>query len=125
MDAANPQDQDYPVEKKRRLSSPQHQTLSSTSTLWTSTDGGQIIMDNSAEVVAKMAAIYAERLMSDVQLVVGDEVLPAHRLILCASSDVFQVTKNTTFLFYMKITPDSSKYNIPAKSNISLIPTSS
>jgi len=91
MDAANQQDPDYPVEKKRRLSSYQDLASSSTSTLWTSTDGGQIIMDNSAEVVAKMAAIYAERLMSDVQLVVGDEVLPAHRLILCASSDVFQV----------------------------------
>ena len=99
MDAANRQDQDYPVEKKRRLSSPQDPALSSTSTLWTSTDGGQIIMDNSAEVVAKMAAIYAERLMSDVQLVVGDEVLPAHRLILCASSDVFQVTRIDFFCF--------------------------
>ena len=50
-----------------------------------------IKMDNSREVVTKIASLYAERLMSDVLLVVGDEELPAHRLILCASSDVFQV----------------------------------
>jgi len=48
-------------------------------------------MDNSSEVVTKIAGIYAERLMSDVLLVVGDQELPAHRLILCASSEVFQV----------------------------------
>jgi hypothetical protein len=35
--------------------------------------------------------LYAERLMSDVTLVVGDTEYPSHRLILCASSDVFQV----------------------------------
>lgn len=29
--------------------------------------------------------------MSDVTLVVGDAEFPSHRLILCASSDVFQV----------------------------------
>lgn len=50
-----------------------------------------IDMDNSSEVVTKIAGIYAERLMSDVILVVGDQSLPAHRLILCASSEVFQV----------------------------------
>ena len=43
------------------------------------------------QVVTKIAGIYAERLMSDVLLVVGDQSLPAHRLILCASSEVFQV----------------------------------
>ncbi len=42
-------------------------------------------------MVTKIAGIYAERLMSDVLLVVGDQSLPAHRLILCASSEVFQV----------------------------------
>jgi len=50
-----------------------------------------ISMDNSSEVVTKIAGLYAERLMSDVLLVVGKQELPAHRLILCASSDVFQV----------------------------------
>ena len=80
-------DQEYPAEKKPRLTSPD----STTSSLCWTDRGGQITMDNSGEVVAKMAAIYAERLMSDVLLVVGDEELPAHRLILCASSDVFQV----------------------------------
>ncbi|XP_023344194.1 BTB/POZ domain-containing protein 17 [Eurytemora carolleeae] len=48
-------------------------------------------MDNSSQVITKIAGIYAERLMSDVLLVVGDQELPAHRLILCASSEVFQV----------------------------------
>ena len=78
---------DYPVGKKPRLTAPES---SSSTSGWTA-KGGQITMDNSGEVVAKMAAIYAERLMSDVLLVVGDQELPAHRLILCASSDVFQV----------------------------------
>ena len=34
---------------------------------------------------------FISRLMSDVTLVVGDAEFPSHRLILCASSDVFQV----------------------------------
>ena len=34
---------------------------------------------------------FVHRLMSDVTLVVGDSEYPSHRLILCASSDVFQV----------------------------------
>ena len=50
-----------------------------------------ISMDNSSEVVTKIAGIYAERLMSDVILVVGKQELAAHRLILCASSEVFQI----------------------------------
>jgi len=48
-------------------------------------------MDNSSEVVTKIAGLYAERLMSDVILVVGKQELAAHRLILCASSEVFQI----------------------------------
>ena len=79
-------------------------------------------VDNSGTVISKIANLYAERLMSDVCLVVGnvsfefsiklvhiynvirtyknymvDSIYvfqveyPSHRLILCASSDVFQV----------------------------------
>jgi hypothetical protein len=48
-------------------------------------------IDNSGTVIKKIANLYAERLMSDVTLIVGDVDFPAHRLILCASSDVFQV----------------------------------
>lgn len=48
-------------------------------------------MDTQSGVMTKMASLYAERLMSDLILVVGDQELAAHRLILCASSDVFQV----------------------------------
>ena len=58
---------------------------------WGEETDNAISMDNSSEVVTKIAGLYAERLMSDVLLVVGKQELPAHRLILCASSDVFQI----------------------------------
>lgn len=48
-------------------------------------------VDDSATVREKIAKIYAERLLSDITLMVGGNSYPAHRLILCASSDVFQV----------------------------------
>ena len=44
-----------------------------------------------SQIAVKIASLYAERLMSDLILEVGGRELPAHRLILCASSDVFQV----------------------------------
>ena len=56
----------------------------------------KISMDNSSEVVTKIAGLYAERLMSDVILVVGKQELAAHRLILCASSEVFQIMLMST-----------------------------
>ncbi|XP_055608513.1 BTB/POZ domain-containing protein 17 [Uranotaenia lowii] len=49
------------------------------------------VMNNSKGVLLKIANLYAEQLMSDVVLVVGSNRYPAHRVILCASSDVFQV----------------------------------
>lgn len=51
----------------------------------------ELQIDNSATVLEKIANLYAERLLSDITLVVGGKQFPAHRLILCASSDVFQV----------------------------------
>lgn len=48
-------------------------------------------MNNSQSVLEKIANLYAEQLMSDIILVVGNEQYPAHRVILCASSEVFQV----------------------------------
>jgi len=48
-------------------------------------------VDNSISVLAKIASLYAEQLMSDINLVVGGKNYPAHRLILCATSEVFQV----------------------------------
>ncbi|KAG8183449.1 hypothetical protein JTE90_005707 [Oedothorax gibbosus] len=48
-------------------------------------------IDNSDTVLEKIANLYAERLLSDITLVVGEKQFAAHRLILCASSDVFQV----------------------------------
>ncbi|XP_066594401.1 BTB/POZ domain-containing protein 17 [Prorops nasuta] len=50
-----------------------------------------IEVDNSSTVLLKIATLYAERLMNDICLVVDGIEYPAHRLILCASSDVFQV----------------------------------
>ena len=47
--------------------------------------------DNSRMVINKMATLYAEKIMSDITLVVGNAEFPAHKLILCASSDVFQI----------------------------------
>lgn len=48
-------------------------------------------MNNSQSVLEKIANLYAEQLMSDIILVVGEQRYPAHRVILCASSEVFQV----------------------------------
>jgi BTB/POZ domain-containing protein 17 len=48
-------------------------------------------MNNSKSVLHKIASLYADQLMSDICLVVGDNRYPAHRVILCASSEVFQV----------------------------------
>lgn len=50
-----------------------------------------IQMNNSTSVLHKIANLYAEQLMSDICLVVGANRYPAHRVILCASSEVFQV----------------------------------
>lgn len=47
--------------------------------------------DNPCSVLEKIAGLYAERLLSDITLEVGGKQYAAHRLILCASSDVFQV----------------------------------
>jgi BTB/POZ domain-containing protein 17 len=42
-------------------------------------------------VLLKVAALYATHLMSDITLNVGENIYPAHRVILSASSDVFAV----------------------------------
>jgi len=57
----------------------------------TTSTSGDIEIDNSQQVLVKIATLYAERLMNDICLVVGGVEYPAHRLILCASSEVFQV----------------------------------
>lgn len=55
------------------------------------TTGHEQQFDNSSTVLEKIAGLYAERLLSDITLEVGGKQYAAHRLILCASSDVFQV----------------------------------
>ncbi|KAK9503948.1 hypothetical protein O3M35_010399 [Rhynocoris fuscipes] len=57
----------------------------------TDSASGDVEIDNSQHVLVKIATLYAERLMNDICLVVGGVEYPAHRLILCASSEVFQV----------------------------------
>lgn len=52
---------------------------------------GDLTVDNSQSVLLKIANLYAEQLMSDLVLVVDGVGYPAHRLILCASSEVFHV----------------------------------
>ncbi|XP_035791270.1 BTB/POZ domain-containing protein 17-like isoform X1 [Anopheles albimanus] len=52
---------------------------------------GQMQIHNAKGVLTKIANVYAERLTSDVVLLVGDKRYAAHRVILCASSDVFDV----------------------------------
>lgn len=54
-----------------------------------SSDSSMIVNTNS--ILEKIANLYAEQLMSDIVLVVGGIEYPAHRVILCASSEVFQV----------------------------------
>ncbi|KAG4080248.1 hypothetical protein HA402_010740 [Bradysia odoriphaga] len=56
-----------------------------------SRDSSVVEMNNSTSVLHKIATLYAEQLMSDICLVVGNKRYPAHRVILCASSEVFQV----------------------------------
>ncbi|KAF2363238.1 BTB/POZ domain [Trinorchestia longiramus] len=48
-------------------------------------------INNCESVLKKISNLYCDRLLSDVTLQVGLREYPAHRLILCASSDVFQV----------------------------------
>ena len=49
-------------------------------------------VDNSSIVPRKIARLYADKLMNDVCLVVGGREYLAHRLMLCASSEVFHVS---------------------------------
>lgn len=51
----------------------------------------QLVIDNSDLIMERIAQLYADRLLSDLTLIVGKKRYNAHRLILCTSSDVFQV----------------------------------
>ncbi|XP_031338421.1 BTB/POZ domain-containing protein 17 isoform X2 [Photinus pyralis] len=50
----------------------------------------QISVDNSQKILGTLKNLYEERQMCDVVITVGQKEYTAHRLILCASSDVFQ-----------------------------------
>lgn len=51
----------------------------------------RIQVDDSGQILQRIKQLYKDQLMSDVTLVVGGKEYPSHRLILCATSDVFQV----------------------------------
>lgn len=58
-------------------------------------------VDNSQDILQTIQALYHDQQMCDVFLTVGKKEHPAHRLILCAFSDVFQVNYrlcNSAFL---------------------------
>ena len=48
-------------------------------------------IDGSAMLLLKVAALYGNEDLSDVQIVVGHQEFDVHKLILCCSSDVFKI----------------------------------
>lgn len=63
-------------------------------------------VDDSSQVLKTLKNLYTEKHMCDVTFLVGRTEYPAHRLILCATSDVFQVIKRQQTgksLFFMEI----------------------
>lgn len=71
-------------------------------------DSCQMQIDNSENILKTMKSLYSNHLMCDVYLTVGDKIHAAHKLILSASSDVFQVT------FIFKICSDMILITIPS-----------
>ncbi|KAG5899435.1 hypothetical protein JTB14_033626 [Gonioctena quinquepunctata] len=53
-------------------------------------DSCQIMVDNSNNILKVLKRLYLDKQMCDVFLKVGSKEYGAHRIILCASSDVFQ-----------------------------------
>lgn len=86
-------------------------------------------IDNSQQVLKKIATLYAEKLMNDICLVVDGIEFPAHRLILCTSSEVFHVSSaifvNYPFaisfpygtMFFAGNANESAMVRIPRKPN--------
>lgn len=50
----------------------------------------EVEIGDQQSVLLKVAGLYASHLLSDISLVVGENRYPAHRVILSASSEVFQ-----------------------------------
>lgn len=50
----------------------------------------EVEIGDQQSVLLKVAGLYASHLLSDISLVVGENCYPAHRVILSASSEVFQ-----------------------------------
>lgn len=62
----------------------------------------KIQVDNPSTILDKIGRLYSEKNLSDVCLLVGGKEFLAHRLILCASSEVFQVKKIVKSLVFKK-----------------------
>lgn len=74
-------------------------------------------MNNSTSVLHKIATLYAEQLMSDICLVVGNKRYPAHRVILCASSEVFQVSSVSPLLCKINCRIDQFSFRMQFEGN--------
>lgn len=53
-------------------------------------DANEVEIGDQQSVLLKVAGLYASHLLSDINLIVGENQYPAHRVILSASSEVFQ-----------------------------------
>jgi BTB/POZ domain len=51
-------------------------------------DANEVEIGDQQSVLLKVAGLYASHLLSDINLVVGENQYPAHRVILSASSEV-------------------------------------
>lgn len=54
-------------------------------------------------MLTKIGSLYFDKLMNDVTLIVGGVEYPTHKLILSASSDVFQVRFFELYSRFLKI----------------------
>lgn len=65
----------------------------------------EIEIGDEKSVLLKVAGLYASHLLSDISLVVGENRYPAHRVILSASSEVFQVNSQNIFELFVQHEP--------------------
>jgi len=80
-----------------------HHTSCSSSHSLFAHDHGQHV-ENSQRLLGKIASLFENQDLSDIQIVVGHNIYHAHKLILCCASDVFRV---------MLMNPSWSESNLP------------
>ncbi|KAJ8943668.1 hypothetical protein NQ314_009691 [Rhamnusium bicolor] len=74
-------------------------------------DSCQIMVDNSDNILRVLRKLYVEKAMCDVYLKVGNKDYGAHRIILCASSDVFQSLSRVCINYMCKHVPHAASHN--------------